>query len=139
MRSANVYGTSTSANQRDELLVDSGASVCLFNAKSMFTHVDPCTSSLHTANSPDFRPAGIGTAKLDFSMHDGTVQTVVLRDTYYDPNAPNLLSVRQMIDCGFGTPDFIKLTWNYDARIFDILDTGKDYIVHPDQWSPSST
>ncbi|KAK3252831.1 hypothetical protein CYMTET_37894 [Cymbomonas tetramitiformis] len=134
-----VYTTSTSTPQNEELLVDSGASNCLFNSKSMFTHVNPCTSTLSTANSTDFKPAGIGTAKLDFMMDNGTVQTVVLPETYYDPNAPNLLSVRQMIDCSFASPDFIKLTWNHDARIFDILDTGKDYIVHPDQWSPSST
>ncbi|KAK3233976.1 hypothetical protein CYMTET_55755 [Cymbomonas tetramitiformis] len=121
------------------MLTDSGASVCLFNCKTMFTHVNECHQTLHTASSTDFAPAGIGTAKLDFSMNDGTVHTVVLRDTYYDPNAPNLLSVRQMIECGFGSPDFIELTWKHEARLFDIIDTGKDYIVHPDQWSPSST
>ena len=121
------------------MLVDSGASVCLFNSETMFTNVNECKSTLHTANSTDFKPAGIGTAKLDFIMSDGTVHTVVLRDTYYDPNAPNLLSVRQMIENGFGSPDFIELTWGHEARLFDILDTGKDYIVHPDQWSPSST
>ena len=125
-----VYSTGTTPKQSDEMLVDSGASVCLFNSETMFTHVNTCRTSLHTTSTIDFKPAGIGTVKLDFSMNDGTVHTVVLPDTYYDPNAPNLLSVRQMIDAGFGSPDFIKLDWHHEARLFDILDTGKDYIVH---------
>ena len=65
------------------MLVDSGASNCLFNTKSLFTHINKCQSTLHTANTTDFKPSGIGTAKLDFVMNNGTVHTVELPDTYY--------------------------------------------------------
>ena len=51
MGEAHVYTTGTTPQQSDEMLVDSGASVCLFNAEDMFTHVNPCRTSLHTAST----------------------------------------------------------------------------------------
>ncbi|KAK3250844.1 hypothetical protein CYMTET_39796 [Cymbomonas tetramitiformis] len=116
MDGARAYTSSTTKTHNDDMLVDSGASNCLFNTKSLFTHVNKCESTLHTANTTDFKPAGIGTAKLDFVMNDGS-----------------------MIDAGFGSPHFIDLTWTYESRLFDILDTGKDYIVHPERSSPSTS
>ena len=108
--------------------MDSGASHLLLNNKELFTQLSTCTSSLTTASHKAYRPHGVGTASIDFQYTDGTWITLPFLQAFYDPNAPNLLSVRQMIRHGTRSPDFISLTLHHGASLFDLYGTGRDYV-----------
>ncbi|KAK3262261.1 hypothetical protein CYMTET_28870 [Cymbomonas tetramitiformis] len=97
----------------------------------LFTELSPCTSSMTTTSDQHYKPHSVGTASIDFQYTDGTWITLPFLQAFYDPNAPNLLSVRQMLRHGARSPDFIDLTWHHGASLFDLYDTGRDYVVHP--------
>ncbi|KAK3286729.1 hypothetical protein CYMTET_5734 [Cymbomonas tetramitiformis] len=89
-----------------------------------------------TASDQHYKPHNVGTASIDVQYTDGTWITLPFLQAFYDPNAPNLLSVRQMRRHGARSPDFIDLTWHHGASLFDLYDTGRDYVVHPSSWRP---
>jgi hypothetical protein len=87
-------------------ILDSGASLHLFNQKNAFKNIDYTKENQLTftvANGNSVRSKGIGTVVMKlFNMNSHTTDFIQLENVAYFPDAPlNLVSLRQLeIDCG---------------------------------------
>ena len=129
------FAGAVSPNGTQAWMVDSGASFGLCCDVDSFTKLnfDAPIKRFRVAAKEMLETKGVGTVEIKVwnettKSHD----LIELNDVYYSPNQPlNLLSVRQLIQRGYHSPDFENCTFRKkgSSDVYKFRDTGSAYII----------
>ena len=129
------FAGAVSSNGTQAWMVDSGASFGLCcNEKSFKTlNLDAPTKRFRVAAKEMLETKGVGTVELKvWNETSGEYDLIEINDVYYSPSQPlNLLSVRQLIQRGYHSPDFESCTFRKKGSkdVYKFRDTGSAYVI----------
>ena len=129
------FAGAVSSNGTQAWMVDSGASFGLCcNEKSFKTlNLDAPTKRFRVAAKEMLETKGVGTVELKvWNETSGEYDLIEINDVYYSPSQPlNLLSVRQLIQRGYHSPDFESCTFckKGSKDVYKFRDTGSAYVI----------
>ena len=135
MKREAYFAGAVSSNGTQAWMVDSGASFGLCcNAKSFKTlNLDAPTKKFRVAAKEMLETKGVGTVEIKvWNSTTKTHDSLEISNVYYSPHQPlNLLSVRQLIEKGYHSPDFESCTFRRKGSkdVYKFQDTGSAYVI----------